>query len=209
MKDNKIYQKVYFRISSGYVWGEGMPEEKSDTFHNSIRKFLKTNGFKIDEPKFSSSAISGTRGFESLYCHPQSLSGYIDKTKIDELEKHLKNTKYDGFTYDRMDKYDEVKNYTSDELIEKLKQSKEKIKGRITEIYTTKRSNLYKVGNALFDYRETIKKDLQVSDTGINGRIINASLMETFDEMIESGDILETETKHGKGYRANIKKGGK
>lgn len=47
--DKPIYTDTYFRIESGYEWGRGMSEEKTETFFAEIRSLFSQNGFTIEE----------------------------------------------------------------------------------------------------------------------------------------------------------------
>ena len=50
--DKPIYTDTYFRIESGYEWGRGMSEEKTEAFFAEIRNLFSQNGFTIEERKY-------------------------------------------------------------------------------------------------------------------------------------------------------------
>ena len=104
---NKIYVKTYFRIESGYIWGKGHTDEQNAKFEKEIKKFLLYNNFKVEKPKYDNRSITGNRGKENLYCHPQGLSGWIKKDKIQELHDSLALDKWKTFTLTGLDTYEE------------------------------------------------------------------------------------------------------
>ena len=140
LQDQKTYKRVYFRIEAGYQWGSGLSQEKHDQFRAEMREFLTANNFEIIEPEYKTSCIEGKRGAETLYCHPQSLSGYIDQTEIEKLESDLKSEKYKSFNCYKVDTYEEAINYTPDELQAELKTYKPEITKDIIQSF--KISNL-------------------------------------------------------------------
>ena len=200
MLDNNIYQKVYFRIESGYVWGQGMPESLKELFRQSIRTFLTKHGFEIDEPEDKMRCIEGKRGFESLYCHPQSLSGFIAKDKIDELEADLQNSGYTGFKYLRSDRYEDMKNYTPEELESELEAIDGEIEGNMLDMYRTKRKNLFRSTTQIYDYANELAKKLQTTLEADVKKYVG----EKFLRLVRDGKLIEAETRIGKAYRTNI-----
>ena len=110
--DKPIYTDTYFRIESGYEWGRGMSEEKTEAFFAEIRSLFSQNGFTIEERKYGGCpdvVLDKTR----LYCHPQELSGPVRKELIGRIEKIL--TQGTTFQYLRTDTYGEVLDLTEEE----------------------------------------------------------------------------------------------
>ena len=110
--DKPIYTDTYFRIESGYEWGRGMSEEKTEAFFAEIRSLFSQNGFTIEERKYGGCpdvVLDKTR----LYCHPQELSGPVRKDLIEHIEKIL--TQGTTFQYLRTDTYGELLDLTEEE----------------------------------------------------------------------------------------------
>lgn len=152
MEDKSIYVKTYFRIESGYIWGEGHPEHLSNAFIGEIKQILSQLGFEYKEPENGHYCYEGFRGGENLYCHPQNLSGWLKEEGISEVESVIKNAK--SFRWRYTDTYDRCFNYTSDELLRELIEKDAIIEDLILQAYKTPRSNLMKCYN--FDLKTPI-----------------------------------------------------
>lgn len=92
-KQDKEYFNTYFRISSGYVWGEGLPPEQTEKFFSEMKKLFSNAGWEVQETKFSSGCPSVVKGKNSLYCHPMNLSGPCQPAVIPEVLSILANAK--------------------------------------------------------------------------------------------------------------------
>ena len=203
MLDNNVYVKCYFRIESGYKWGEGMNEDLNKNFNKELKAIFKPLGFTIKEPKYNHCSIEVWRGAENLYCHPMDLVGYIKEYNILEIEKAIKQAK--TFSFRCVDTYDKVFNYSDGELIFELAKIKDKIEQDILEMFKTKRSNLYKSISPLWDYKTNIKffrDDLNLKN--MERDYINS----IFEDLKIGGQIKESENKGMKIYRAITKKEG-
>lgn len=49
-RDDTPYKHVYFRLDSGYVWGEGMGQSKTEKFYSDILSLFEAEGWTIKEP---------------------------------------------------------------------------------------------------------------------------------------------------------------
>jgi len=203
MKDNSIYVKCYFRIEAGYKWGKGMDETLINEFNKELAEIFKPLGFKVKEPKYSNCSIEVWRGAENLYCHPMDLVGEIKKENIKEIETAIKKAK--TFSFRCVDTYDEMFNYTQEELKAELEKIKPIIENNILEMFKTKRSNLYKSISPLWDYKTNIKffrDDLDLK------RIERDYINSIFETLRIGGQIKESQNKEMKIYRTITKKEG-
>lgn len=202
MKDNSIYLRCYFFIESGYVWGKGMDKEHNIKFNNEIRELFKRTGFIIKEPEFNSACIEVWRGAENLYCHPQDLVGYLKEGSIKEIELLLKEAKTFEFRYAKT--YEKVYNYTEEELKEVLENNRPKLEQKILEIFKTKRRNLYKSSNLIYDLETDIKffkNELSLKNMEKN------FVLTLFIDLVKEGKLIESQNdKIGKIYRTAIQK---
>ncbi|MEW6587398.1 MAG: hypothetical protein AB1442_17540, partial [Nitrospirota bacterium] len=123
-RDENLYVKIYFRVESGYVWGQGMPEDKCWAFYFEVIRILDDIGFKSWKKSGYGCCFEGFRGScENLYCHPQDLVGWVRKDKVEEIAEALRK----GVTFNlyHIDTYEEAYNYTVEELKAALPERKE------------------------------------------------------------------------------------
>jgi predicted nucleic acid-binding Zn-ribbon protein len=199
VKDNNTYVKTYFRIESGYVWGVGHDPERNRQFRQEVKQILSTLGFVFDEAE--EQRFHGCpecfRGFENLYCHPQSLSGYVSTESIPAIEEALRSAK--SFHVYCIDTYEEIKNYTEEEFQQALEEKRDEITARLLQACTTKRSNLYVVGSFLLDFGSGVKTHDRFRNPlkGIEAEYINS----LFQFLVDSGKIATCQTRSGMGYR--------
>lgn len=117
-KKEKTYLDTYFRIETGYVWGEGHTQEKRETFRNEIIPLLSGLGFEMKEPKSSGACYEGFRGKERLYCHPMHLNGEIFEESIPAIEQALEQSKV--ITFIRTDTYKERYDFDKETVLQLL-----------------------------------------------------------------------------------------
>lgn len=199
MKDNNVYVKTYFRIEAGYVWSQGMDKETDNKFKEEVAEILSGIGFEA-KPCRIGGCIEGHRGVENLYCHPMNLSGYIRKDAIEDIRAVISNAK--TFTLRHIDTYQEVMNYTQEELLEELQNRRADIENAILQKFKTKRKNLFVPENAIGH----IKSGIPFFKTSIVGggleRIEIDFIGQVFEEMTEQGRLQKAKTKSGYGYRS-------
>ncbi|MDA8239253.1 MAG: hypothetical protein M0Z67_02655 [Nitrospiraceae bacterium] len=197
-RDENIYVRTYFRVESGYVWGQGMPEEKCWAFYFEIVRILDAIGFKNWKKSGSGSCFEGFRGScESLYCHPQDLVGWVKKDKVEEIADVLR--KGATFKLYRVDTYEDAYNYTVEELKAALPERKEELEGQLLERFRTPRRNLFKfpdldirTGLAYFSHRGELRQ------------VESLFIQSTFEELVSCGKIARAEKDGRPVYRTAI-----
>lgn len=189
--DKPIYMDTYFRIESGYEWGRGMPEEKTEAFFSEIRSLFSQNGFTIEERKYGGCpdvVLDKTR----LYCHPQELSGPVRKELIGRIEKIL--TQGTTFQYLRTDTYGEILDLTEEEELAYYHETHDMtIGGVFLDAFRTKRRNLYKSREQVL---EILVEKLRVKTLRGKSVYSNTSpayryIRETYGKMVSEGRLVE------------------
>lgn len=197
-RDENIYVRSYFRVESGYVWGEGMPQEKVWTFYFEVVRILDAIGFKSWKKSGSGSCFEGFRGgCENLYCHPQDLVGWVRKDRLEEIAEALR--KGSTFKLYHVDTYEEAYNYTVEELNAVLLERKEALEGQLLERFWTPRRNLFKspdldikTGLAYFAHRGELR------------RAECLLIQSTFDELVACGKIAKADKDGRAIYRTAV-----
>jgi hypothetical protein len=185
--DQSIYVRTYFFLDAGYVWGQGMPDERFLTFSFDVIRILSALRFDVWKKSGSAACFEGHRGHaERLYCHPMDLVGWVKKDKIDEISEALKNGK--TFTLRNVKTHEEALYYTEEELKEALELGKVPIAVRLLEHYTTKRRNLYKEST-----HYEMKSGVHFVDRGELRAIENRFISDVFDELVASARILRAD----------------
>lgn len=195
MKDKNVYINTYFRVNSGYIWGIGLSTEAIEEFNAEVIELLESIGFIIIEPKSSNSCYRGIRGAESLYCHPQSLSGYVKRESIRQIEDVLNRAKSFQLTF--IDTYDEAMNFTKEEFQQELENKRLEIEQMILETFITKRKNLFK-SKAGLDY---IKSGIKYFSSCKLEEMERAFIEQVFQSLVKQGKIQGAQTKMGECYR--------
>lgn len=199
-RDDAPYKHVYFRLESGYQWGRGMDQDKTEKFYSDILALFEADGWTIAEP-YSSSGATVTNGNSSLYIHPQSAGGYVTEDLIPAVSAALQH----GCTFQHYatDIYDTAYNWTARQYREYLNSKRGDINAALLEAFKTPRRNLYK-----FDYNAlpvVISKFHVQRLDGQNGHctgdITEQVIREMFTALVNTGRIDKGETKHGTAYR--------
>lgn len=196
MIDNNVYVNVYFRVESGYDCGN-MNKEKKQAFFKECKNILAELGFTIKDEAHSGHCPEGIRGVENLYCHPQSLSGYIVKEQISIIEDTLKCAK--TFKCYATDCYDEALNYTEDEFKQALNECRPKLEQNILEACVTKRKNLFKVFG--FYSMGGLSSGLKYFRHSKLEGIETSYILDLFEKMVTQGKLARAKTKSGIGYQ--------
>ena len=200
-RDDTTYKHVYFRLESGYVWGEGMGQSKAEKFYSDILALFDAEGWTITEPYRQGSGAAVTNGNSSLYIHPQSASGYVTEDLIPAVSAALQH----GCTFKHYatDIYETAYNWTAQQYREYLNSKRGDISTALLEAFKTPRRNLYK-----FDYNAlpvVISKFHVQRLDGQNGLctgdITEQVIREMFTALVNTGKIDKEETKHGPAYR--------
>lgn len=200
-RDDTPYKHVYFRLNSGYEWGKGMDQAKTENFYSDILALFDAEGWTIKEPYRQGSGATVTNGTSSLYIHPQSASGYVTEDLIPAVSAALQH----GCTFQHYatDIYDTAYNWTARQYREYLNSKRGDISTALLEAFKTPRRNLYK-----FDYNAlpvVISKFHVQRLDGQNGLctgdITEQVIREMFTALVNTGKIDKGETKHGPAYR--------
>lgn len=207
LADKNTYDKVYFRLDSNYKWGgerPGMPIEEEKAFDVEADKFLQDNGFELEERHNSAAAPSGTRGAETLYMHPMSLSGWLKPESIPQIETALKKD-FKTFKLNRVDVVQHGKfNYTPEELKVALASKTGDIDAKLLEGFQTKRKNLYKLGglNQVTSIAKNATQELNVREySGSSSDTSVQFVLTRLADLINGGKIEKKETDRGTFYR--------
>ena len=203
MLDDYVYVLVYFRIEAGYHGGDGMSRKQREAFFAKCEKIMKSLGFSVEPPKFSGECPTGTRGAESLYCHPQELSGYISREKVAEIETTLSSAK--TFRHYHTDLYGEALNYTENEFRAALAECRPKLERDILAACVTKRKNLFKVFG--FFSMGGLSSGLKYfRHSGLEG-IEQTYILHMLNRLAGEGRLEKSMTKSGFGYRTVLPAG--
>lgn len=200
-RDDTPYKHVYFRLNSGYVWGKGMDQDKTEKFYSDILALFAADGWTITEPYRQCHGATVTNGNSSLYIHPQEASGYVTEDLIPAVSAALEH----GCTFQHYatDIYDTAYNWTAQQYREYLNSKRGDINAALLEVFKTPRRNLYK-----FDYNAlpvVIDKFHVQRLDGQNGRctgdITEQVIREMFTALVNTGRIDKGETSRGPAYR--------
>lgn len=84
------YRKVYFRISSGYLWGnDWSSSEEQAAFREETRRLFQDDGWTLETHKNAAVCDTVRKGLQDLYLHPMNFSGVILEETIPHLEELL------------------------------------------------------------------------------------------------------------------------
>jgi hypothetical protein len=200
-RDDTPYKHVYFRLDSGYVWGEGMGQNKTENFYSDILALFAAEGWTITQPYRNGSGATVANGNSSLYIHPQAVSGYVTEELIPAVSAALEH----GCTFQHYatDIYETAYNWTAQQYRDYLNSKRGDINAALLEAFKTPRRNLYK-----FDYNAlpvVISKFHVQRLDGQNGHctgdITEQVIREMFTALVNTGKIDQGETKNGTAYR--------
>ena len=206
------YKNVYFRIQSGYKWGEGMERDKVDAFYSEVKTLFEEAKWTVKDHGGHGVCPTVQNGLSYLYCHPMDISGVVGKDAIDSVESVLKSGK--TFKHYNTDVYDTIIDMSDAAYSEHLNKHLADIRSDIIEAFKTKRSNLYiqefNIGSVLS--KVCHKWQIYRIQNGDKWRdkdsIVHRVVSELFSELVDDGLIVSGDlAKGGKGYRT-VKKGG-
>lgn len=205
-RDDTPYQHVYFRLDSGYVWGEGMGQNKTEKFYSDILALFDAEGWTITQPYRNGNGAAVANGNSSLYIHPQAVSGYVTEDLIPAVSAALEH----GCTFQHYatDIYDTAYNWTVRQYRDYLHSKRGDINAALLEAFKTPRRNLYK-----FDYNAlpvVISKFHVQRLDGQNGHctgdITEQVIREKFADLVIAGKIEQADTRKGTAYRTAPKR---
>lgn len=196
------YRSIHFRLESGYKWGEGMEEDRTNDFYDDITNLFKNCGWTIKEKRSSSSCPVVSKDKNSLYLHPMDASGELQEDLIPEVEEILSKGK--TFTHYNTDVYEILQDMSDDEYQIYLEENKNNIESDILKAFKTKRKNLYVVqSSAVIEnikekYRiQRIQEHICRSSNNLEWKFVS----EIFEQLLKDNKIIVAKTKSGNGYR--------
>ena len=203
MQDSQVYVRTYFRIDTPSYFNKGDLGFKGDegrtSFIDEAVRVLESVGFERIKRQYerAGDCPSMQRGVESVYCHPQEISGYVAEEGITAIEEALQGAT--TFKWHRTDRYETMYNYTEQEFREALEAKRAELVSAILERFKTKRRNLYVYGcQVLYNISlglPYIKHDANFTHSPLEG-IENEFKGSVFDELVKAGDII-TASKNG------------
>lgn len=197
------YLHVYFRISGTYKWGEGFTQQQGEDFKEEVNRLFISVGWTIQGGECSHYADRAKKGKQDIHLHPMELVGTVEESNIKQIEELLAAAK--TFKHYATDIIGEIFDITDEEYLLQLGAKTREIERRITAAYTTKRKNLFVPGTGLvFDIAEKYSiKRVGGPLYGFSCTRLEYEFVETvFKKLLADGKLVESKTKHGKGYRA-------
>jgi hypothetical protein len=120
-------KKVFFRLNSPYVWGEGMSESSHEVFKKEALEILKKLDFHIaQDGSRSFSCPEGVRGEENLYMHPMDFSGILSEENYLKAKQIIEFAALESsiFSIRTIDVY-EIEDHHVKYIVSNLKKSEE------------------------------------------------------------------------------------
>lgn len=204
----KPYKSVYFRVKTPTYYpstgGVGFSkEEEGIKFHNeAVNLFLKA-GWEIKKKQYNGRCNEVSLNKQYLYLHPQNFSGAILPENIEGI-KYLINTAA-LFSCYHIDIYDDVYDLSDEEYLSVLEANKYDIQKSFLDLYKTKRKNLYITSDLTGEIiqKHRIKRIVKDSNSYSSSDIDYIYFEKIFEELVEDGFILTSQTRNGIGYRTN------
>jgi len=185
----KAYINTHFRIETGYVWREGHSKDDRIRFQEELKRVFPLIGFTVIEPKNSYSCYVVKRGKESLYCHPQDISGFILESSIEEIKKVLEES---SIRLTAVDTYECAYDGDESTLLEKLeKEYKNEISIKLLNSLKTKRRNQYMTINL----GSTSLQKVKLLDENLTRKVYVKFIGGLLKELCEKGLIIAWEEK--------------
>jgi hypothetical protein len=122
--DDVVYTRAHFSIETkGYKWGIGVSGDRAaQSLKEEVRKILAGLGFTWKDQPLHDMA-EARRGCEYLYCHTNSLMGWLDAESIPAIRQALE--KAATFTVTALETFAQVRKYTPEEHGEVLGDKRE------------------------------------------------------------------------------------
>lgn len=196
------YRNVHFRLESGYRWGIGLDQSKSEEFHEEINNLFIDAGWEIKQKEFSCACPEAEKGKNRLYLHPMDASGELQEDMVSEVEEILSKGK--TFKHYHTDIYEILYDMSDEEYQSWLNERKENIEKDILEAFATKRKNLFitNTSGVIQNVKEKyhlprVQQHINRSSNDIEWKYTR----DIFEQMIKRGKFAIAETKNGLGYR--------
>ena len=191
-----VVRHIYYRIDCpDYEAGHDI-----DAFYSEVVKLLEAEGWHVEGDWQGADCPTMRKGAQSLYCHPQSLSGEVSPKECDRIAQVLMTG--ETFRLHGIDDYGRIFLTTSDENERDLYRQnyQDGLADMLRELLTTKRSNLFKdkgdvLGTA---YRRTAIENIRtdMEDGGVNYYYWRKAVTELvngeYDRLLQAGYIKET-----------------
>lgn len=197
-----LYARVFFHINTpGFNCAAGHfdDETKRAPFYSAVADVLRR--FSVPEHSGYYREDEKNGSGESLYIHPQTVSGVIAKCKIVAIADALDALSVCSVRY--VSVHEDVSPITDAQFLDLLREKRESIAADLLRLFTTKRKNLYICGK--YEVLSRVAKDYHVArffcETYTSDKVAYRFVEEVFDDLLKSGRIVSADTKHGEGYR--------
>ena len=198
----EVVRHIYYRIDCpDYEAGHDI-----DAFYSEVVKLLEAEGWHVEGDWQGAHCPTMRKGAQSLYCHPQSLSGEVSPVECDRIGQVLMTGK--TFRLRGIDDYGRIFLTASEEQERDLYRQnyQDGLADMLREVLTTKRSNLFRdkgdaLGNA---YRRTAIENIRtdMEDKGSNyyywRKAVAGFVQEEYDRLLQAGYIKEAEGQNGR-----------
>ncbi len=198
-----MYQKIYFYIDSQYQWGQGFPDDVSESsFHQEARQIFQAAGWKVTSGQLSGESDTATRGKQSLYLHPMEFSGVILTEEISALKQILSSAK--TFRLRSIGQFEIYQDMSDQDYTEYLESCRAEIIEDILANYRTKRKNQFIVNCNMAEKIGREYRILRVDSTDHTGDKAFMYVSKLIDELIADGRLRTGATKKGLGIRTAV-----
>ena len=198
----EVVRHIYYRIDCpDYEAGHDI-----DAFYSEVVKLLEAEGWHVEGDWQGAHCPTMRKGAQSLYCHPQSLSGEVSPVECDRIGQVLMTGK--TFRLHGIDDYGRIFLTASDGQERDLYRQnyQDGLADMLREVLTTKRSNLYRdkgdaLGNA---YRRTAIENIRtdLDSRGTNYYYMRKAVTEFVDSeynrLLQAGYIKEAKGQNGR-----------
>lgn len=186
-KETKIYHHTYFRIESGYKWGEGMSHEAFEAFISEIILLFARAKWTV-APVSVGDCVDVIKGKTKLYVHPQEVSGACEDSLIPEVEAILAKGK--TFSHYRTDTFGELFDLEGETLSAAYHTKDEETKRLICKFFSKPRDKRT-VRMDLFELSEKVKIPTLKEYLGrYSDDTADRYIKEVFDSLVEEGRII-------------------
>ena len=205
LNTKKTYHEVYFRIDTGYLWGKGLEESKTQAFYDEIMLAFLHRKWAIEPVgTFADHVCYAVKGKTRLYIHPMELTGPCEDSLVSEVEGILAECK--TLEHYDTDVFEELYELEGDELeAEYHKNDPEVDKAILKAFVPTKAKKAFRPGTLLFGISDRFKIPTLKERLGIRTNTDSASryVQSRFNALVKEGFIEDA----GDGlYRTYIKK---
>ena len=198
----EVVRHIYYRIDCpDYEAGHDI-----DAFYSEVVKLLEAEGWHAEGDWQGAHCPTMRKGAQSLYCHPQSLSGEVSPVECDRIGQVLMTG--ETFRLRGIDDYGRIFLTASEEQERDLYRQnyQDGLADVLREVLTTKRSNLYRdkgdaLGNA---YRRTAIENIRtdMEDKGSNyyywRKAVTEFVDSEYNRLLEAGYIKEAKGQNGR-----------